>query len=153
MSNLIADPYLRFAYSYDGIVKDYRVTLSSVPSNLGKGEIYYFICPVNGSRCRKLYWCEESGLLQSRTAFKERLYYYYQLSSEYNYSNDRYWSVEMQLKELYSKVVKSHYRGHKTRLQLRIERLEEKLERFDKLRWTKVPLAIKKMLDERKRVQ
>ncbi len=149
----VKEPYIRLAYTYNGIEKNYQVFLSSMPSNLGKGKIYYFICPVNGSRCRKLYFCGESGIWQSRTAFKTRLYYPYQLSSKYNYNNDRFWSIERQLKDLYSRMVKSHYRGCITRLQLSIERMEEKRKLFDKLRWTKVPKGIQEMLDEGKMVQ
>ncbi len=116
-SNLENDSYIRLAYACDGIEKDYKIVLASIPSNLGKGEIFYFVCPVNASRCRRLYWCEESGIWQSRTAFKERLYYPYQLSSKFNYSNDRYWAIERQLEELYSKAVKPHSLSNKkTRL-------------------------------------
>jgi len=138
--------------SYEGTEKDCRIHLATVPSNLQKGEIYYFICPVNLSLCRKLYKCTKSELWQSRTAFENRLYYSYQLSSKYNYSNDRYWAVEKQLKELYPQVVKSHYRGHITRLQQRIKRLEDKKEYYNHLRWTKIPKSIEKMFKERKKV-
>src|SRR5947209_5611959 len=33
----------------------YKVFLSEKKSNLGKGKVLYFICPIRGSRCRILY--------------------------------------------------------------------------------------------------
>lgn len=34
---------------------DQVIYLTSLPSNLGKGSLWYFICPVTHKRCRKLY--------------------------------------------------------------------------------------------------
>ena len=147
------DFYIRLKYrytSYDGEVKnyDYKIYLTTVPSNLGIGEIYYFICPVDYCRCRILYNCYYSGIWKSRTAYHNRIYYPSQESSKYSYYNDRYWATNKQLDELYPQVVKTHYRGNKTRLQQRIERLEEKQEEYDYLRWSIMPKSIEKMFKE-----
>lgn len=54
---------------------DYKVQLIGVPSNLGKGEILYFLCPQSSKRCRILYSAYSSGIFKSRETFKHRIYY------------------------------------------------------------------------------
>jgi hypothetical protein len=48
-------PYLELDYKCDDNPRKYKVCLVSIPSNIGKGEIWYFLCPVINKRCRKLY--------------------------------------------------------------------------------------------------
>lgn len=48
-------PYLELDYNCNEVPINYRVQLVSVPSNLGKGVVWYFICPKTNKRCRKLY--------------------------------------------------------------------------------------------------
>ncbi|MFD2246364.1 hypothetical protein [Pontibacter ruber] len=48
-------PYLELDYTHNGQPINYRVQLVTVPSNIGKGWIWYFLCPHTGKRCRKLY--------------------------------------------------------------------------------------------------
>jgi len=50
-----ANPYLELDYIYLGKPILSRVALVSAPSNLGKGVVWFFICPRTGKRCRKLY--------------------------------------------------------------------------------------------------
>ncbi|MCK6618844.1 MAG: hypothetical protein L6Q51_14495 [Cyclobacteriaceae bacterium] len=45
--------YIQFNYTCNGKEFEYRVTLISVPSNLGKGLLWFFCCPVTGKRCKK----------------------------------------------------------------------------------------------------
>jgi hypothetical protein len=49
-------PYLELAYILSGENIRYRIDLVTVPSNLNKGEVYYFLCPFTKKRCRKLYF-------------------------------------------------------------------------------------------------
>lgn len=42
-------------YFYQDEPVKYTVPLVSLPSNLGKGLVWYFQCPSTGKRCRKLY--------------------------------------------------------------------------------------------------
>lgn len=51
---------------------EYRVRLESRTSNLGKGLVWYFICPATGKRCRTLYGIGEYFL--SRSAFPSAMY-------------------------------------------------------------------------------
>ncbi|MES2766802.1 MAG: hypothetical protein V4642_13090 [Bacteroidota bacterium] len=51
---------------------NYKVFLAQRPSNLGKGSIYYFVCPHTGKLCRKLYNVGEKFL--HRKAWRNVLY-------------------------------------------------------------------------------
>jgi hypothetical protein len=51
---------------------NYRVRLMSIVSNLGKGHIWYFVCPNTGRKCRKLYGIGDYFL--SRFAYPAAMY-------------------------------------------------------------------------------
>lgn len=59
-------------YLYQGEPVKYTVLLVSLPSNLGKGIIWFFQCPSTGKRCRKLYGAGKYFL--HREAFKGCFY-------------------------------------------------------------------------------
>jgi hypothetical protein len=145
-------PFLRLLYcttdKYAGERTDYRdlIQLAEVPSNLGIGNVLYFICPATGKKCRILYKCYGSPIWKSRYAYRNKIYYQSQVSSKLSYFNDRYWKIDKQLKELYDSAVKSHYKGRKTRLQQRIERLEYQQSYYDEMRWSRLPKAIQKIV-------
>ena len=65
-------PYLEFDYLYDNRPIKYRVELVTVPSNVGKGVYWFFICPHTGKRCRKLYLID--GYFYHRSAFRGCMY-------------------------------------------------------------------------------
>lgn len=48
-------PYVVLIYKLNEQSIEYKVQLVSKRSNLGLGEIWYFICPFTNKRCRKLY--------------------------------------------------------------------------------------------------
>ena len=52
--------------------RNYKVYLTSTPSNLNRGEIWYFICPQTKKRCRKLY--SIGGYFLHREAFNGCMY-------------------------------------------------------------------------------
>jgi hypothetical protein len=49
------NPYMELDYFANGTRVKYRVLLVNIPSNLGNGIVWYFLCPETGKRCRKLY--------------------------------------------------------------------------------------------------
>lgn len=104
---------------------DYKIQLETVPSNLGKGELVYFICPVSGKRCRILYKVYDSKIWKSRGAYQNRIYYQTQLESKI-LRPYKYMFVDSLLDELYRKKKKSHYKGKPTRIMKRIAELERK---------------------------
>jgi hypothetical protein len=125
---------------------DYEIPIVTKPSNLGKGSIYYFLCPFSGKRCKVLYMGYGSLYFKSREAYRCRIYYSSQLSSRLDKHNDKYWSMEKKLEKLYANHPKTHYRGNKTKAQLRIERLEKKQQFHEKMRWVIVPQAVLKSM-------
>ena len=65
-------PYIELDYKYKGEARNYKVKLVSMPSNLGMGLIWYFLCPQTKKRCRKLYLIK--GYFLHREAFKGCMY-------------------------------------------------------------------------------
>jgi hypothetical protein len=140
--------YIRLKYTHtDGGDFDYKVRLTSVPSNLGKGEVLYFICPVSGNRCRVLYSAYGSHKFKARNAFQYRLYYSSQLSSKMNYANDRFWALDKKIKRLQAtKYFKHTYNGKPTKKALKLQALRNKQNYYDSQRWglSNMPLALRK---------
>lgn len=128
--------YLRLKYNHtdrDGIIHpiDYKIQIIGLPSNLGKGENLYFVCPVSYKLCKILYSCYGCKYFMSREAYTHRIYYTSQMYSKSDRVNNYYFELENEIKDLKKKKTKSHYQGIKTRIQNRIERLESKSEIFD----------------------
>ena len=65
-------PYIELDYKYRDEPRNYKVRLVSMPSNLGKGLIWYFLCPQTNKRCRKLY--SIGGYFLHREAFNGCMY-------------------------------------------------------------------------------
>jgi hypothetical protein len=55
VNTLTAKPYIELIYTLNEEGIQYKVQLIKEKSNLGIGEIWYFICPFTNKRCRKLY--------------------------------------------------------------------------------------------------
>jgi hypothetical protein len=111
---------------------DYRVWLTSVPSNLGKGEILYFCCPVSGERCRILYSAYGYPKFKSREAYTNRLYYNCQWQSKNDYWNTRYHDTKVLLEKLKNTPTKRTYKGKPTKHQRRIDSVRGKLNYYDR---------------------
>src|SRR5690606_41561878 len=45
-------PYIELDYKYRDEPRNYKISLVSLPSNLGKGLIWYFLCPQTNKLCR-----------------------------------------------------------------------------------------------------
>ena len=65
-------PYIELDYKYNDEPRKYKVRLVTIPSNLGKGKVWYFLCPQTHKRCRKLY--SIGGYFLHREAFKGCMY-------------------------------------------------------------------------------
>lgn len=66
------NPFLEIGYTLNETYNKYRVYFQLVPSNLGKGFVWYFVCPRSGKRCRKLYFI--NSLFVHRNANKTGVY-------------------------------------------------------------------------------
>ena len=120
-------PYLLLNYKCNEVPINYRVQLVSVPSNLGKGVVWYFICPHTGKRCRKLhllnnYFYHRSalkGCMYEKQTFSKSMRYL-DKNFSYLYASDRVYS------EINKKHFKKFYSGKPTK---RYVRLTKQLER------------------------
>jgi hypothetical protein len=65
-------PGMTLSYSVQGKAINHRVQLVRVPSNLGRGFVWMFLCPFAKKRCRILY--ENGAYFTHRTAVKGGMY-------------------------------------------------------------------------------
>jgi hypothetical protein len=118
--------YIELNYNCNGTPIKYRVKIISVPSNLGKGVVWFFICPHTGKRCRKLYLADTYFL--HREAFGG-CFYSKQVQSKFwqhldNTVLGREFKAESLYEKIYSKHFKTHYAGKPTKKYLQlIERI------------------------------
>ena len=119
-------PMCYLVYRYDGEPKQENIRLMFKHSNLnpeGNHGYYYFVCPVTGDCCRKLY--NVGGRFVGRSAFKAL--YPTQAASHKQRKSLSWFSALAQLDELQqSRYRKDFYRGKPTRYRLRWERIVER---------------------------
>ncbi len=122
----------------DGIKtdRDYLVFLVTQPSNLGKGVVYYFICPMSGRRCRIIYSAYGSPFFTAREAYQNRLYYHCQMSSRLDKANDDYWRLERGLEKRPKQRRAYMYAGRPTKRYLKDQKTYQRLEKLDEERWS-----------------
>ncbi len=122
-------PYIELDYLYKGEPRNYKVYLTSTPSNLNKGEIWYFICPQTKKRCRKLY--SIGGYFLHREAFNGCMYETQTQSKKYRQLDKTlgaYFKRDNLYSELYKKNFKKTYAGKPTKKYLRIMEQIQKAE-------------------------
>lgn len=123
-------PYIELDYKYRDEPRNYKVRLVSIPSNLGKGLIWYFICPHTNKRCRKLY--SIGGYFLHREAFKGCMYETQTQSKKYR-KLDKIFGAYFRTDDLYSQLYQKHfkktYAGKPTKRYLQIMKQIEKAER------------------------
>lgn len=116
-------------YKSNGKPINYKVEIIKKHSNLGKGKMYFFLCPNTGKLCRKLIL--KNGYFLHREAFKG-LMYSKQLESKKN--RDLFKLLEAchlsdeVYEERYKKYFKTHYNGKETK---RFKRLNDKIKIAD----------------------
>ncbi len=122
-------PYIELDYKYRDEPRNYKVYLTSTPSNLNKGEIWYFICPQTKKRCRKLY--SIGGYFLHREAFNGCMYETQTQSKKYRQLDKTlgaYFEIDNLYSELYKKNFKKTYAGKPTKRHLRIMEQIQKAE-------------------------
>jgi len=122
-------PYIELDYKYKDEPRNYKVYLTSTPSNLNKGEIWYFICPQTKKRCRKLYLI--GGYFLHREAFNGCMYETQTQSKKYRQLDKilgAYFKSDNLYSELYKKNFKKTYTGKPTKKYLRIMEQIQKAE-------------------------
>lgn len=116
------EAYVIFDYKCNGEPKRYKVNLVSRVSNLGKGLIWFFVCPSTGKLCRKLHL--NSGYFLHRTAYKSMMYSK-QIESKKNRSLSKVFEAcfitDEVYDELYKKYFKKQYKGKPTKRYLKLK--------------------------------
>jgi hypothetical protein len=114
-------PFLELDYRCNGEPVNYKVYLVSIPSNIGKGNVWYFLCPNTGKRCRKLYMINTYFL--HRSAFRGAMY------EKQTYSKNarqqaklwgRLFDTDKIYEQIYSKHFKKQYAGKPTKRYLKL---------------------------------
>ena len=111
-------PYIELDYKYRDEPRNYKVYLTSTPSNLNRGEIWYFICPQTKKRCRKLY--SIGGYFLHREAFNGCMYETQTQSKKYRQLDKTLGAYFNLYSELCKKNFKKTYAGKPTKRYLRI---------------------------------
>jgi hypothetical protein len=128
--------YLRIWYTLTNSMNEktdynYKIKLAELPSNLGRGSLVYFVCPVSGVYCRKLYMTYGSEVFKARTAYRYRIYYQRQLDSKLFKGFGSTKSYEEVIGKLTIKRNYNTYKGQKTKRAKKIEQLYAEWERFE----------------------
>jgi hypothetical protein len=125
--------YIELDYKYRDEPRNYKVRLVSMPSNLGKGLIWYFLCPQTKKRCRKLY--SIGGYFLHREAFNGCMYESQTYSKKHRQMDKTlgaYFKTDELYSQLYQKHFKKTYAGKPTKTYLRIMKQIEKADSFTK---------------------
>lgn len=142
--------YVRLFYThtnYQGEEEnvDYKIYIVGVPSNLGKGEVLYFLCPATGKKCRILYSVYQSKYFKSREAYEHRIYYTSQFYSKSDRVNNAFFEKEDEIEKLKGEIVKTHYRGKPTKKMERLNRMEWRKRELDLERMTNFGIRVDKL--------
>jgi hypothetical protein len=129
--NEIDNTYLELDYKFNGEPVKYRVYIVTIKSNLGKGEIPLFVCPITQIQCRKLYQVHK--YFYHRKAFKGCMYE----SQTYSHKDralirmyEMYFNTDLSYNQLYKKHFKKCYAGKPTKKYLK---LKTKLDRAEQM--------------------
>jgi hypothetical protein len=138
-------PFIELDYKCNGEPIKYEVKLVTIPSNLGRGKVWYFLCPRTGKRCRILYLGQTYFL--HRKAFSGCMYEkqtYSKRNRGLNRSFERLFAPEKAYDQIYSKHFKTHYGGKPTK---RFIRLQKMIRAAEAISESELIYSIKKSFD------
>lgn len=121
---------LSLDYKWNNIEYNYNIQIISKTSNLGKGYVFYFVCPYTYKTCRKLHFYD--GYFIHRTAIKNAMYSTQVESKKYRQIGRIYGSYfkrDEYFKILFSKNFKCSYNGKPTK---KYSQLMKKIRESDK---------------------
>lgn len=124
-------PTLTLDYTCNGNPYNYTINFTSMPSNLGFGELWYFLCPFTFKRCRKLHLIDERFM--HRSALPSGMYSKQTQSKKYRALDKTfgaYFSADRLYGQLYKKHFKKFYAGKPTKRYLKLKRQIEQAERI-----------------------
>ncbi len=123
VNTYLENPYIELSYSINLVPQNYRIHFKLLPSNLGKGLVWLFICPISGSYCRKLYLLDKHFC--HRTAYNFGTYQTQTLGTKDKFlirQFDKMTKANNAKSKLYSKNFKKHYNGKPTKQYLKLLR-------------------------------
>lgn len=131
--------YLELDYKCNETPINYRVQLISALSNLGKGFVWYFVCPHTGKRCRKLYL--DNTYFYHRSAFRGM--YESQTQSKKYRELEKTLGVYFRADKIYEQIYKKHfkrqYAGKPTKKYLKLTR---QIQRAESIPYHKIERAL-----------
>jgi hypothetical protein len=124
------EPYqMTLEYNFKKELRCYSVSIAKLPSNLGKGEVLFFVCPKTGRLCRKLF--SIGGYFYHRNAFKGAMYESQTQSKKMRFFEKRFGALcdkDQIYKQVFKKHLKKTYRGKPTKKYLKLKALLDKIE-------------------------
>lgn len=105
----------------------YIIRIQGKRSNLGKGLVYCFICPITGKRSKILYRTHNKQKFASREAYGGTLLYPTQTESKRWVDNSRYFEIKRRLEQLEAQPLRTVYNGKVTKRALLLIRLRADL--------------------------
>lgn len=116
----LANRKMELIYSYNDAPVNMTYLIASKSSNLGRGEVFYFVCRRSYKRCRKLYL--QNGEFVHRSLIEG--YYFSQLVPVKERSTvsmyRKHFEHERLLHESYKKHYRKYYKGKMTKRYLRL---------------------------------
>lgn len=109
VNTLSTNPYIELIYTLNEEGIQYKVQMIKEKSNLGIGEIWYFICPFTNKRCRKLYLVNK--YFSHRNRFKG-VFYEKQLLSKSNRKSLAIFRKIEQIKDAIEETKSKHFRRY-----------------------------------------
>jgi len=152
-------PYCVFSGKFKGIPFEKTIKMVAIESNLNHkialtdSKVYYFLCPITGKRCRKLYVI--GGRFGSAKGFD--LYYPQQVLSKNQISWESYFGALRELEkvdaELFSSGMRTSYNGKITKRYAGLLRKQMKLDnlilKMSKLNQAQIDQEIKTIQTDR----
>lgn len=108
--------YLEISYIWKEERVESTIRLTSIPSNIGNGKIWLFICPETGKHCRKLYLIGK--YFSHKTAYK-KIYYESQTHSPIDRILYKFPKADKAKKLIESKYFRKNYKGKPTKRYLK----------------------------------
>jgi hypothetical protein len=130
VNNSRNNKYVQLSYNCNDEKMNYKVNIVTMPSNLGKGNVLYFICSFTNQRCRKLHLI--NGKFMHRSALSNPLYSKQIESKRWRELNKLFgapFELEKLHDKLWSKGFKKYYKGKPTK---KFQKLLNQIEMLEK---------------------
>lgn len=126
----VTPPYIELDYTSSATPINYKVLLTRVKSNLGRGSIWYFVCPMTAKRCRILYGIGQGFF--HRESYKKCYYEKQTYSRKWRTMSNRadtIFGAETAYSKIHKKYFKKFYAGKPTKHYLKLLKQIELSER------------------------